>query len=130
LRFNISLVNFLIQERLLALSISPFVYYRDMLKENLENERSYDQLPNFTATDVLRLTAIGRNEYIELLNQSRSRRSLSYVTGLFRRSVTSSSESKQSLPKHLENIVLNSWWIAKLGFPSELEVQSLTTGKK
>lgn len=95
-----------------------------MLKDNLENERSYDQLPNFTAADVLRLTAIGRNEYIELLNQSRSKRSLSYVTGLFRRT---NSQSKLSLPPSLPKVHLQPWWIARLGFPSELQVLALTT---
>ena len=36
---------------------------------NLPN--SYDALPNFTAADCLRLLGIGRNQYIDLMNQCR-----------------------------------------------------------
>jgi len=96
-----------------------------MLKDNLENERSYDQLPNFTAADVLRLTGIGRNEYIELLNQARSKRSLSYITGFLRRT-SSVNDNKVSLPRTLPKVHLMPWWVARMGFPSELQVQALT----
>ena len=83
---------------MVAIGSTPFVYYRQMVQDNLDNERSYDQMPNFTAADVLRLTGIGRNEYIELLNQSRSKKSISMVTGLFRRTST---ENKIILPKKM-----------------------------
>ena len=83
---------------MVAIGSTPFVYYRQMVQDNLDNERSYDQMPNFTAADVLRLTGIGRNEYIELLNQSRSKKSISMVTGLFRRTST---ENKNILPKKM-----------------------------
>ena len=83
---------------MVAIGSTPFVYYRQMVQDNLDNERSYDQMPNFTAADVLRLTGIGRNEYIELLNQSRSKKSISMVTGLFRRTST---ENKSILPKKM-----------------------------
>ena len=33
--------------------------------------KSFDSLPNFTASDVLRLLSIGRNEYIATLNECR-----------------------------------------------------------
>lgn len=32
-------------------------------------EKSYDSLPNFTAADAMRLLGIGRNQYIDLMNQ-------------------------------------------------------------
>ena len=36
-------------------------------------ERSYDQIPNFSAADALRLTGIGRNEFIDIMNKCRSK---------------------------------------------------------
>ncbi|KAL5017599.1 hypothetical protein ScPMuIL_007188 [Solemya velum] len=59
-------------------------YYEDMLQYSQEHlmlypyhlsdviEKSYDSLPNFTAADCLRLLGIGRNQYIDLMNQCRS----------------------------------------------------------
>ena len=35
--------------------------------------KSFDTIPNFTASDVLRLLKIGRTEYITILNQARVR---------------------------------------------------------
>lgn len=37
----------------------------------LNAEKSYDSLPNFTAADAMRLLGIGRNQYIDLMNQNR-----------------------------------------------------------
>ena len=48
------------------MQITPFIYYIGILADNLNTEKSYDQLPNFTAADILRLTEIGRNQYIRL----------------------------------------------------------------
>ena len=39
--------------------------------DNLFAAPSYDALPNFTAADCLRLLGIGRNQYIDLMNQCR-----------------------------------------------------------
>eukprot|EP00116_Pleurobrachia_bachei_P012544 sb/3472806/ len=57
-----------------GLRITPFVYYSRMMETIMEQERSYDSLPNFTAADGLRLLGIGRNQYIDMMNQSRNRR--------------------------------------------------------
>lgn len=38
----------------------------------MKAEKSYDSLPNFTAADGVRLLGIGRNQYIEMMNQTRS----------------------------------------------------------
>ena len=56
------------QERLIGMQITPFIYYIGILADNLNTEKSYDQLPNFTAADILRLTEIGRNQYIRLVS--------------------------------------------------------------
>jgi hypothetical protein len=39
-----------------------------------QEEKQYDQIPNFTAADVKRLCGIGRNEYIEILNQCKAKK--------------------------------------------------------
>eukprot|EP01063_Lacrimia_lanifica_P009540 TRINITY_DN16512_c0_g1_i1.p1 TRINITY_DN16512_c0_g1~~TRINITY_DN16512_c0_g1_i1.p1 ORF type:complete len:1017 (+),score=360.81 TRINITY_DN16512_c0_g1_i1:48-3053(+) len=55
--------------------ILPFAHYRGVLGDMLKAEVSYDTLPNFTAIDCLRLTGIGRNRYINLLNATRGKKS-------------------------------------------------------
>ena len=42
-----------------------------MLSNIMKEEKSYDVLPNFTAIDALRLTGVGRNEYIDMMNKCR-----------------------------------------------------------
>lgn len=41
-------------------------------------EQPYDSIPNFTAADALRLTGIGRNEFIDIMNKCRSKVVLHY----------------------------------------------------
>lgn len=80
-----------------GLRLTPFEFYIQMMnvilsfsdwKKNatlqniMKEEKSYDALPNFTAADCYRLLSIGRNEYIEMMNETRSYRKL------FRRSKT------------------------------------------
>jgi hypothetical protein len=36
-------------------------------------EQPYDSIPNFTAADALRLTGVGRNEFIDIMNRCRSK---------------------------------------------------------
>lgn len=36
-------------------------------------ENPYDSIPNFSAADALRLTGIGRNEFIDIMNKCRSK---------------------------------------------------------
>ncbi|RWW32271.1 hypothetical protein GW17_00003064 [Ensete ventricosum] len=40
---------------------------------NIFAEQPYDSIPNFSAADALRLTGIGRNEYIDIMNKCRSK---------------------------------------------------------
>jgi hypothetical protein len=37
------------------------------------SEQPYDSIPNFSAADALRLTGIGRNEFIDIMNKCRSK---------------------------------------------------------
>ena len=36
-------------------------------------EKPYDTIPNFTAADALRLTGIGRNEFLDIMNKCRAK---------------------------------------------------------
>lgn len=57
-----------------GLRVTPFQYYSAALLDIMDQEKSYDALPNFTAVDCVRLLGIGRNQYIELMNQRKSGR--------------------------------------------------------
>ena len=41
-------------------------------------EQPYDSIPNFSAADALRITGIGRNEFIDIMNKCRSKVSIDY----------------------------------------------------
>ncbi|KAL0361776.1 UNVERIFIED_CONTAM: protein FAM91A1 [Sesamum radiatum] len=41
---------------------------------NVFAEQPYDSIPNFSAADALRLTGIGRNEFIDIMNKCRSKK--------------------------------------------------------
>merc|ERR1719435_698655 len=70
-----------------GLRITPFQYYIMVLESIMGQERSYDSLPNFTAVDCLRLLGIGRNQYIELMNKTRTKSKFGgLASSLFRRS--------------------------------------------
>lgn len=53
--------------------LTPFQYYLEMMREVMSSERSYDNIPNFTAADGVRLLGIGRNEYIDTMNKYRAK---------------------------------------------------------
>jgi hypothetical protein len=36
-------------------------------------EQPYDSIPNFSAADALRITGVGRNEFIDIMNKCRSK---------------------------------------------------------
>lgn len=52
---------------------TPLGYYTAMLADLLRQEQSYDRLPNFTAIDALNLLGIGRNQYLQLTKDIRSK---------------------------------------------------------
>ncbi|XP_006655225.2 protein FAM91A1-like [Oryza brachyantha] len=56
-----------------VMRISPFKYYCDILFEAMKNEQPYDSIPNFSAADALRITGVGRNEFIDIMNKCRSK---------------------------------------------------------
>ena len=62
-----------------GLRTTPFAYYSQMMQDIMNAERSYDSLPNFAAADCLRLLGIGRNQYIDLMNQCRSTKVVPFI---------------------------------------------------
>lgn len=98
-----------------GLMVTPFEYYISILETLMHQEKSYDSLPNFTAADCLRLLGIGRNQYIDLMNQSRSTKKFPF----FRKS------GKGLLPtKPVENIPILPWWILQVGYVTEEDMKS------
>lgn len=102
-----------------GLRITPFVYYSKMMETIMEQERSYDSLPNFTAADCLRLLGIGRNQYIDMMNQSRNRR-------FFRRRPAS-----VLLPvKPINLSILEPYWTMNIGLVTEEDIRSCSLEEK
>ncbi|XP_015781162.1 protein FAM91A1 [Tetranychus urticae] len=101
-----------------GMRITPFQYYVGMIHDLLEHERSYDTLPNFTAADCLRILGIGRNQYIDLMNQCRSRTFL----GIMRKPI------RDLLPKRpLKDIVIEYWWKIFPGYVTEDDMRYMVT---
>ena len=80
-------------------------------------------MPNFTAADILRLTGIGRNQYISLLHQTHPRSSLSRK--LFGRAALI-----HKLPHGVKRIPLEDDWLVHPGYPTEAEADNLTLKSK
>ncbi|KAG0722098.1 Protein FAM91A1 [Chionoecetes opilio] len=97
-----------------GLRVTPFQYYISVLTEIMTAEKSYDSLPNFTAADCLRLLGIGRNQYIDLMNQCRSSRKL------FRKK-----NVRDLLPPLPSEIAVDPWWRVCVGCVTEEDIKSL-----
>uniref|UniRef100_A0A6A7FY91 Protein FAM91A1-like n=2 Tax=Hirondellea gigas TaxID=1518452 RepID=A0A6A7FY91_9CRUS len=104
-----------------GLRVTPFQYYCGTLLDVMEQEKSYDALPNFTAVDCVRLLGIGRNQYIELMNQRKS----GGRTRLFTRKP--GRELLPSLPAVTALQQLQPWWLVKLGRVTQADVKSSVT---
>ncbi|PWA57699.1 hypothetical protein CTI12_AA406080 [Artemisia annua] len=84
-----------------VMRISPFRYYCDMIFEVMKNEQPYDSIPNFSAADALRLTGIGRNEFIDIMNKCRSKK----IMWKLNKSI-----AKESLPTQPVDFAIEPWW--------------------
>jgi len=105
-----------------GMRITPFQYYQAMIIDLLEQEKNYDTLPNFTAADCLRLLGIGRNQYIDLMNQFRSSKKF---LGMIRKPV------KDLLPnKPVKNIFIDFWWIINPGYITEDDVKVMVNANE
>ncbi|KAI1722569.1 protein FAM91A1 [Ditylenchus destructor] len=104
-----------------GLRVTPFNYYTSMMIDVMQAEKSYDSLPNFTAVDAMRGLGIGRNQYIELMNQNRSNRKL------FRRGKS----VKDILPqKPTGGYTLEPWYLLCYGCILEHDMKLLTSVEK
>ncbi|CCW70250.1 unnamed protein product [Phytomonas sp. Hart1] len=71
---NLQLYPYVHQKRILLYTKkTQLSYYLNMLLELLKKEQNYDQLPNFTALDILRLLRIGRNQFLNITKEVRSK---------------------------------------------------------
>ncbi|XP_049846407.1 protein FAM91A1 isoform X1 [Schistocerca gregaria] len=102
-----------------GLRVTPFQYYTAMMESIMAQEKSYDSLPNFTAADCLRLLGIGRNEYIELMNQYRTR------PRLFRKKTI-----RDLLPAKPAKIMVKPWWNVEVGLVIEDDIKLISEEEK
>ncbi|XP_012571751.1 uncharacterized protein [Cicer arietinum] len=84
-----------------VMRVSPFRYYCDMIFEVMKNEQPYDSIPNFSAADALRLTGIGRNEFIDIMNKCRSKK----IMWKLNKSI-----AKEMLPTLPVDFPIEPWW--------------------
>lgn len=105
-----------------GMRITPFQYYLSVMTQIIEQEKSYDTLPNFTAADCLRLLGIGRNQYIDIMNELRSTHR--GFLGLGRRSARLAS-LLPSRPN--EKVPIEPWWFVTAGYITEDDVRSMVT---
>ncbi|XP_029299766.1 protein FAM91A1 isoform X2 [Cottoperca gobio] len=102
-----------------GLRVTPFSYYIGIMEDIMNSEKSYDSLPNFTAADCLRLLGIGRNQYIDLMNQCRSSKKF------FRRK-----SARDLLPSKPVEISVEPWWTAQTGYITEDDIRICSTAEK
>ncbi|KAG4402738.1 hypothetical protein GLYMA_02G270100v4 [Glycine max] len=84
-----------------VMRVSSFRYYCDMIFEVMKNEQPYDRIPNFSAADALRLTGIGRNEFIDIMNKCRSKK----IMWKLNKSI-----AKELLPTQPVDFPIEPWW--------------------
>ncbi|XP_022174791.1 protein FAM91A1 [Myzus persicae] len=103
-----------------GLRITPFQFYISTIIHVMESDKSYDSIPNFTAVDCLRILGIGRNEYIELMNQCRTKNKL------FRRK----NEIRPMLPSQPIDINADPWWTVDVGCLFEDDIKTINEDEK
>ncbi|KAI3806731.1 hypothetical protein L1987_22645 [Smallanthus sonchifolius] len=102
LRKNLALFPYHLAEYVCrVMRVTAFRYYCDMLFEVMKNEQSYDRIPNFSAADALRLTGIGRNEFIDIMNKCRSKK----IMWKLNKSI-----ARESLPTQPVDVTIEPWW--------------------
>ncbi|CAJ0954940.1 unnamed protein product, partial [Mesorhabditis belari] len=104
------------------LRLTPFQYYINIFCEMIVSEKSYDSLPNFTAADAVRLLGIGRNQYIDIMNQNKSNRRLFRRNKPIRELLPQNPSTTQSI-----QLTIDAWWRVCPGNILEADVRSLPT---
>lgn len=104
-----------------GMRITPFQYYLSTMTQIIEQEKSYDTLPNFTAADCLRLLGIGRNQYIDIMNELRSTYRKFLGIGIKR-------SARSLLPNNPnKDVPIEPWWFINAGYITEDDVRSMVT---
>lgn len=102
LRKNLALFPYHLAEYVCrVMRLSSFRYYCDMIFEVMKNEQPYDSIPNFSAADALRLTGIGRNEFIDIMNKCKSKK----IMWKLNKSI-----AKELLPSQPVDFKIDPWW--------------------
>lgn len=105
-----------------GMRITPFQYYIKIIQDLLYNEKSYDTLPNFTAADCLRLLGIGRNQYLDIMNQHRTSKKLFSLIKKVNAELLPSSPVK--------SIPIEPWWIINPGYITEDDIKVTSRAEK
>ncbi|XP_021743592.1 protein FAM91A1-like isoform X1 [Chenopodium quinoa] len=102
LRRNLALFPYHLSEYVCrVMRVSPFRYYCDIIFEVMKSEQPYDSIPNFSAADALRITGIGRNEFIDIMNKCRSKKFMWKIN---------KSIAKELLPTQPADFPIEPWW--------------------
>ncbi|KAL8126487.1 uncharacterized protein LOC141720918 [Apium graveolens] len=102
LRKNLALFPYHLAEYVCrVMRLSSFRYYCDMIFEVMKSEQPYDSIPNFSAADALRLTGIGRNEFIDIMNKCKSKK----IMWKLNKSI-----AKELLPSQPVDFKIDPWW--------------------
>ncbi|EHB06401.1 Protein FAM91A1 [Heterocephalus glaber] len=99
--------------------ITPFSYYTGIMEDIMNSEKGYDSLPSCTAADCLRLLGIGRNQYIDLMNQCRSSKKF------FKRKM-----ARDLLPVKPVGITIEAWWVVQAGYITKDYIKICTLPEK
>uniref|UniRef100_A0A2K5V822 FAM91 N-terminal domain-containing protein n=1 Tax=Macaca fascicularis TaxID=9541 RepID=A0A2K5V822_MACFA len=102
-----------------GLRITSFSYYTGITEDVMNSEKTYDSLPNFTAADCLRFLGIGRNLYIDHMNQCRSSKQF------FRKKT-----ARDLLPIKPVEITIEVWWVVQAGYITEDDIKIRTLPEK
>jgi hypothetical protein len=104
-----------------GLRITPFNFYVELLAHLLKLDKSYDSLPNFTAADILRVLGIGRNEYLFILSEMKTK----HTSKLFRKP-----NPYQFLPKFPSKISIDEWWRVEVGLVLENDMKFVNDNER
>ena len=83
-------------------SAVPFTYYIQVLHASLKRDQGYDQIPNFTAADAVRVTGVGRNEYVAILQACKAHR--------FLWKLNRDAAVREQLPSQPQDLAVEGWW--------------------
>merc|ERR1712137_1459090 len=90
--------------------LTPFKYYYNIMLDVMDSEKSYDTIPNFSAADGVRLLGIGRNQFIDIMNQCRQK---TWIWNKKKNII------QKLLPTEAKDFDLEHWWEVRLSSTNE-----------